>query len=73
MTYYNQQHQIQVTMAASQITATYTLAQGQCNLGTILPTITPANTSAPVVTMVPTVVPTAAPTTAATAVTTKAA
>ena len=77
MTYYNQQHQVQVTMAASQITATYTLAQGQCNLGTIVPTITPANTSAPVVTMAPTVAPTAAPTavptTAATAVATKAA
>jgi hypothetical protein len=77
MTYYNQQHQVQVTMAGSQITATYTLAQGQCNIGTIVPTITPANTSAPVVTMaptvVPTVVPTAAPTTAATAVATKAA
>ena len=32
VTYYNQPHQVQVTVAGSQIVANYTLAQAQCNI-----------------------------------------
>ena len=66
MTYYNQQHQVQVTVAASHIAATYTLAQGQCNISSITPaTVTPLPATVPPSTATSTAVPTAAPTKAA--------